>query len=937
MSNDTSNQQTIVQSLHELTPAMPAMAKMSTVQTLDSLNFVKEENSDKIDSAKLTGAMRFHDEKLESKFAKTWMIRYKLSDDTSMIFSMAFIMVLIMVDTSLIESTFQSFLTILTMATLMFCVILSVAKINLLSVFGFMINKCKCQYNGNSSDSRSGVMIKSNYFGMEIYYCICSFMLLLYFVIQDTLFNMYYVTFLLYYLCLLHFINSFIHLRYHSTRFIVLSSIIIWNILLIINSWFKLELNNNNQENESKKVGFIEEFIIGNMVLSYHKAVIIRNCFKKELKSRMLFRQSIISLHSALRSRPSISQRDSIASINIRRDSRYHDQPPPPPSKVTSTNTTNTTNTKIALSKEGDWKKHAQVLLQTQSQSPASGQQQKFPPIASLDNFLEDAETVSKRNSKLENSRSDGSNGIRNINTLEVDESTSRSSASPTDHDNQNTPPTSSPKLNELVSSREHFVDKNNNNKKKKNINQRQKKKTGNINTNGSVGATHDRFTMSFDASENNYNNKNINININMNDDDSYNEKYQLGLDEIDTIHLKWIQYLGRMVQTREKQTKLSSHANYAEKGQSESKKQETDWNESKNNKSTQVDDLQNDVDVVDVVLHQSSSDYLSDKPHLVQINEVPGWYGVYPFITAGYRVNHSILDATKSMFRWHNELLNIWTEFIPGFILIAMDIYYVINYDFWWRTASFTTKIIVISTFYIGIRPFISGIVHTYYVVNIRVYTSMWKLDYISFTAIIATGALDFTYLTFYCDSITVRVTLLIGWTCFFICIAFAVTYPDLSNSIIEISMAVCGIIGKYSLLSIMFVYKYGTDDKNYDLPQNVWINWLIGESLCLFAFIVKGAQIPEICLNYKQATMLNGMNSNSPNSHSNDTDGSDNDYVNAENKPSQLLQFKDSIWNYVLTSHQLWHICTNVGAMYLLMGGFHFVKYRTETAECL
>ncbi|XWS27058.1 hypothetical protein CRYUN_Cryun26dG0083900 [Craigia yunnanensis] len=53
----------------------------------------------------------------------------------------------------------------------------------------------------------------------------------------------------------------------------------------------------------------------------------------------------------------------------------------------------------------------------------------------------------------------------------------------------------------------------------------------------------------------------------------------------------------------------------------------------------------------------------------LVSYNELPDYMKDNDFILNYYRANWSIKEALFSIFRWHNETLNVWTHFL-GFIL---------------------------------------------------------------------------------------------------------------------------------------------------------------------------------------------------------------------------------------------------------------------------
>lgn len=52
-------------------------------------------------------------------------------------------------------------------------------------------------------------------------------------------------------------------------------------------------------------------------------------------------------------------------------------------------------------------------------------------------------------------------------------------------------------------------------------------------------------------------------------------------------------------------------------------------------------------------------------------------------YITKGYRINFTKKkDVLKSLFMWHNELVNIWTHLIGAIIIISLIFYLWLNYD---------------------------------------------------------------------------------------------------------------------------------------------------------------------------------------------------------------------------------------------------------------
>jgi len=63
--------------------------------------------------------------------------------------------------------------------------------------------------------------------------------------------------------------------------------------------------------------------------------------------------------------------------------------------------------------------------------------------------------------------------------------------------------------------------------------------------------------------------------------------------------------------------------------------------------------------------------------PKIISLDDVPRFrrlfIQVHPFILNGYRIHHEIRDCFLSVFKLHNETLNIWTHLLPfiGFLVL--------------------------------------------------------------------------------------------------------------------------------------------------------------------------------------------------------------------------------------------------------------------------
>jgi hypothetical protein len=144
---------------------------------------------------------------------------------------------------------------------------------------------------------------------------------------------------------------------------------------------------------------------------------------------------------------------------------------------------------------------------------------------------------------------------------------------------------------------------------------------------------------------------------------------------------------------------------------------------------------------------HRSRTTYA-----LVGADELPSYFLGYPGILTGYRVNFSAQMCLRSLFRWHNETLNVWTEFIPMLVCFVA---------FWWcmyadevLLAASPADRAFVAVGLMGslvLRPLCSGLAHLMYPQNERSYVLWWGVDYVSICVSIFCTCAVFGRFTFY------------------------------------------------------------------------------------------------------------------------------------------------------------------------------------------
>ena len=103
-------------------------------------------------------------------------------------------------------------------------------------------------------------------------------------------------------------------------------------------------------------------------------------------------------------------------------------------------------------------------------------------------------------------------------------------------------------------------------------------------------------------------------------------------------------------------------HPNEGIEEQIEKEMQETANNNKENNTTTNNDDL------------ESSEENAS--PHIGCLKDTPEWLQD-DYLINGYRINHhKLADLFRSLFRMHNETLNIWSHLIGVIVFLTLTVY---------------------------------------------------------------------------------------------------------------------------------------------------------------------------------------------------------------------------------------------------------------------
>ena len=133
--------------------------------------------------------------------------------------------------------------------------------------------------------------------------------------------------------------------------------------------------------------------------------------------------------------------------------------------------------------------------------------------------------------------------------------------------------------------------------------------------------------------------------------------------------------------------------------------------------------------------------------------NELPEWYKYNDLIHLGYRPwNKKILYYTKSIFKCHNEILNIWSHLVGVFIYIILFILY--HFQYFNVPYNYHNYIIMVVYIFTAIFCFMfSTIMHIYYPCSCNSNINLCKLDYVGITLLISGSYCPIVYYTYICE----------------------------------------------------------------------------------------------------------------------------------------------------------------------------------------
>ena len=253
------------------------------------------------------------------------------------------------------------------------------------------------------------------------------------------------------------------------------------------------------------------------------------------------------------------------------------------------------------------------------------------------------------------------------------------------------------------------------------------------------------------------------------------------------------------------------------------------------------------------------------------KLDSISKWHTPYPFILTGYRACFTYRLSALSIFRMHNETINVWTEFLPA-LGFAYWITHILEQHP--NLSSVDRDVVVGGLIVTGVvRPVCSGLAHLLHCTTAAGYIGWWSCDYVSICLAILSTSIVYGRFSFYCNEALqiVFYTSAIGLISTTLVAVLALSSPGLRAMSFVLFTVFCAGVPFLFQLGIKFT-EFGPREGIISDVPNLYLAYWGGSIGCfLLGLFIKSSSLPE-----------------------------------------RVIQRP---WNdLVFTSHQLWHICVNV-----------------------
>jgi len=255
----------------------------------------------------------------------------------------------------------------------------------------------------------------------------------------------------------------------------------------------------------------------------------------------------------------------------------------------------------------------------------------------------------------------------------------------------------------------------------------------------------------------------------------------------------------------------------------------------------------------VNLLTAQEGRDDESGRPDVAKKNvyeastylELPDYFAPYPYIYTGYRVNFSWKLCWESMFKMHNETVNIWTEFIP-FLVCLVLLFVVMAVDPILVASSGQDRTAVALGLFcvLILRALCSGLAHLLHCQSRRAYVVFWAVDYISICVCVLAMSIVFGRFTFYClpqQQVFFNISVCGLFLSTIVSVVFVSSAAIRTGSFILFVLFANGV---------PFVYQLTTrvaGGASEDIPNEYLMWWCLNSALVSMGLLIKATSIPE------------------------------------------------------------------------------------------
>ena len=276
----------------------------------------------------------------------------------------------------------------------------------------------------------------------------------------------------------------------------------------------------------------------------------------------------------------------------------------------------------------------------------------------------------------------------------------------------------------------------------------------------------------------------------------------------------------------------------------------------------------------------------LLSQPCLVNHDQLPAWFEAYSYTYTGYRVHYNDRLSLNSILQCHNETSNIWTEFLPLMFFSVFIIWMLEDWSVVVHAPSLDRGFMIIGLLgCLILRPFVSGMAHTFFQQSQRNYIVWWAADYVSICVAITCSSLIFARFTFYCECDR-QLFYIIGVLGLLTSTIIAVV--SVASAGVRVTSFILLVVIANGLPLLLQLYLQFTSNEIYNvLPWEFMAAWMASLGVMIFGLIVRGCSIPEVCC--------------------------------------------PGCFDYIGHSHGYWHLCINGGFSVMLVGIQKYLAFRS------